>query len=1149
MKRKNFSAILILFFLALTALIIGAYSATFRRGGVAASADGGSYAVREISSAEELAAMAKDVNDGLYDGYYGITFVMTEDISLKAVGGWTPAGTSLYPFKGTFDGNGFTVSDLTVETYAARAGLFGVAGRNAVVKNLTVCGSVAGESYTGGIAGENGGLIENCTARVYVSAENESLHIGGIAGFNTGVISRSQSLGEVNAAFSTFTGGIAGSNSGTVEKCFSAAPVASAGPVAGGVAGNNSVGGKIEICYNTAVVSAKSAAGGIAGNNQGDIANAFNRGQVISVDGTAGGIAGSTEVSGTLYYCLSACAVSGAEETAAVCGYNLGVTADCVYDGAANGQNAVNGIAAENTVSLPARLSAHSDALANGGKAGCLAGGAWTKRADKNAACYPELTYFYENFPENSLKDFSIERINLSAEDITLSRESFVYNAESHTVDFYYGGILLENGEDFSAEYTDNVNAGTVEISIDLLRGFCGSCTKTFVIEKSVLQTEWDETEFVYDGSPHMPKLLVCGGAAAGESVAFSYTDAICTAAGAYAVKATLADTPVNSNYFLPEAEINFEITRAPITVGWTEEEFIYNGAVQLPKAYVASGRIGAEEITLRYEYADGVNAGAQRVTAFLADTETNSNYCFAGEEHAYLIGKRRVTVLWEESCFVYNGKAQYPQACVCGGAVDGESVTLAYCGYENNIAANEAEGWFVYAVLADTEVNKNYYLPEEKHGYFICKAPLTLGWWDTPLTYNGAPQYPAFYVDGGRIGADEINFNLSDYSGNVAASVGEVYSVEVTLADDAVGANYSLPVTVRRYAIYKADFNPVNTVAFGAQTFAYDGSVKTLTVTGALPAGVSVEYINNAHTEVGEYVATARFFVDAANYNAPATDCLTAQMYIAPMIFEDAESGVKAVNLGNADYALSLGVTGLDGSSLTKKGKKRIAAYGVSFGDSAAEYSVALGVKQLNKKGLCVLCKNSRGEVFAAEFTVADGRLVFSADGVEEFAVFADRNFIPLYACLCADAAVIFAGAALLAILLRRKNARPAAAPATAAYKETVCAEQTAAAPVPAEEKLKENKIAKPQIKANTKADFTLDGTYCKSYDWFLKSLHFKKQLKQKQICGGDKEALKLVEMLPGDKVYWQGRAYKTGSAAYKKLLERAAAATNEKN
>lgn len=64
--------------------------------------------------------------------------------------------------------------------------------------------------------------------------------------------------------------------------------------------------------------------------------------------------------------------------------------------------------------------------------------------------------------------------------------------------------------------------------------------------------------------------------------------------------------------------------------------------------------------------------------------------------------------------------------------------------------------------------------------------------------------------------------------------------------------------------------------------TFNYDGTEKSLAISGALPKGVRVEYEGNGQTEAGTYTVTARFVItDTANYEATELPTLTATLTI----------------------------------------------------------------------------------------------------------------------------------------------------------------------------------------------------------------------------------------------------------------------------
>jgi len=90
-----------------------------------------------LTTADQLAGLAQLVNNGT-DSFSGKTIQLDADISLSAYADWTPIGTSTNPFKGTFDGQNHTISDLTINTPTQKfVGLFGKINPGDSIKSKT----------------------------------------------------------------------------------------------------------------------------------------------------------------------------------------------------------------------------------------------------------------------------------------------------------------------------------------------------------------------------------------------------------------------------------------------------------------------------------------------------------------------------------------------------------------------------------------------------------------------------------------------------------------------------------------------------------------------------------------------------------------------------------------------------------------------------------------------------------------------------------------------------------------------------------------------------------------------------------------------------------------------------------------------------
>ena len=139
--------------------------------------------VYTITTAEELAGLASLVNDGT-DTFNGKTIVLANDIDLKNLD-WTPIGNSTNAFKGNFDGQNHTISNLKViQEGKSYVGLFGYT-TNGEIKNLKVHNAIVkGRKGVGAIAGSPYVTkYTNITLTGLVHVDGLS-HVGGMFGSN-----------------------------------------------------------------------------------------------------------------------------------------------------------------------------------------------------------------------------------------------------------------------------------------------------------------------------------------------------------------------------------------------------------------------------------------------------------------------------------------------------------------------------------------------------------------------------------------------------------------------------------------------------------------------------------------------------------------------------------------------------------------------------------------------------------------------------------------------------------------------------------------------------------------------------------------------------------------------------------------------------
>lgn len=224
----------------------------------------------------------------------------------------TPMGTSTKAFRGEFDGDGYSISNFSIDSAASYAGLFGPAV-TAKFKNLKIeRGKVKTLSgfYTGVLAG----YIEDCIldnihlTDITISANQ---YTGALTGYINNCTIKNISLMDITVSGWNFVGALTGyALNSTFTGCF--------------VKGNNSVSGRLQVggmigrtegsitevkeCGAVGNVEGDSIVGGLIGWMEGSISDSFAMGSVNPATGGAftGGLTGYA-LSCNIKNCFAAC--------------------------------------------------------------------------------------------------------------------------------------------------------------------------------------------------------------------------------------------------------------------------------------------------------------------------------------------------------------------------------------------------------------------------------------------------------------------------------------------------------------------------------------------------------------------------------------------------------------------------------------------------------------------------------------------------------------------------------------------------------------------------------------------------------------------------------------------------------------------------
>lgn len=262
----------------------------------------------EVYTANGLLMWAEEVRNSTNR----VNLKLFDDIYLKEE--WVPLSNAKDDYKGTIDGQGHTIHNLTINQpdvdmvgfllrqnqddsqvanlNFANVNITGgtytgvVAGGGEVIRNCHVLsGTVRGKTYVGGIVGDMySEEVHNCTNKADISGES---YIGGIIGrsYNDGYnISGCINYGSVTAT-GDYAGGISGYH-GNVKDCENHGSV-TGGNYVGGIIGHTTKG--ISTSLNYGIVSGNTYVGGITG--RGYMSKCTNHGNVNGIQ-YVGGLTG-----------------------------------------------------------------------------------------------------------------------------------------------------------------------------------------------------------------------------------------------------------------------------------------------------------------------------------------------------------------------------------------------------------------------------------------------------------------------------------------------------------------------------------------------------------------------------------------------------------------------------------------------------------------------------------------------------------------------------------------------------------------------------------------------------------------------------------------------------------------------------------------
>lgn len=271
-----------------------------------------------IASKDDMRRLADAVNNGKRS-YAGHNFRLTADLDYKDDTYTMVADGTGASFRGTFDGNGKTISGVTIggsnDKTSFYTGLFGHVGPGGRIADLTVgAGVFSAWQYAGTVVGELAGELVRCVSLSDVNAGNG--YAGGLAGVMRDGSSAIDCVnkGSVSLTAGSYAGGMTSVCYGLMSGCVNEGDVISYGGYGGGLAG--SLRGTALRCSNKGLVMLSKA-----NNYLGGIAGVVEPGVRIIESVNTGNVSGGKNYVGGIY--------GGSVQTASMLKADGGLIEDC----------------------------------------------------------------------------------------------------------------------------------------------------------------------------------------------------------------------------------------------------------------------------------------------------------------------------------------------------------------------------------------------------------------------------------------------------------------------------------------------------------------------------------------------------------------------------------------------------------------------------------------------------------------------------------------------------------------------------------------------------------------------------------------------------------------------------------------------------
>jgi filamentous hemagglutinin family protein len=758
-------------------------------------------------------------SDTLTNGYY---YSLSSNLDSSTTGysayasssansgkGWNPIGSFTSKFRGSFEGNGYTIDSLYINrTSEYFIGLFGYVSFSATINNLGVTNAnIIGKGGVGILTGINLGTVSNSYSTGNAHGE---ITVGGLFATNGGTISNAYSTAEVSGEENV--GGLVGKNDGTISNAYSTGDVTGEEKV-GGLVGYN-YKGTITNSYATGSISGTSNVGGLVGyhyagyDNEGTITKSYwdidTSGQSSSAGGTG--------------------------LTSAQMGYGK-IFSDSSWN-----------IEVDNTLTIgnAPLLRYNADGSAT-----------WIIAPLKLAYSLENQTLTYNGTQDlssiyNSSSIFGSDYDFISSDDYTFTDSSDTSTSSVKNVGTYTAIGLKSKNSFLNIASTGNTKG-------------------TITINKKEITATYSADDKTYDGTTLANVNGSLVDAINGDSISLIQSANFEDKNAGSNKKINITNIALSGddalNYTLTSpttATTNANINKKEITATYSANDKIYDGTTLANVNGSLVDAISGDSISL-IQSADfeDKNAGSNKqvnITNIALSGDDALNYTLTSQTTATTnanINKKGIKATYSASDKIYDGTTTATVSGSLGGIISGDKVSLLNqsANFEDkNAGSNKQVNITSIALSGDDALN--YVVSDTTTNATINKKGITATYSAEDKTYDGTiTATVSGSLGGGIISGDKVSLlnQSANFEDKNAGSNKQVNITNIALSgDDAL--NYVVSDTTTSATINKKGI----TATYSAEDKTYDGTT-TATVNGSLSdviSGDNISLIQSANFE-----------------------------------------------------------------------------------------------------------------------------------------------------------------------------------------------------------------------------------------------------------------------------------------------------------